>query len=208
MKDGAKKNFLEGCHEIGIEIGEAEVDLVERYIDLLGKWSARMNLTSVKSEEDRMKRLVLESLVITPDLSGFRGRVMDLGSGAGVPGVPLKIVLPELDMMLCEPRAKRAAFLREVKRKLGLDGLEVFEGRAEDFLGKVDVVVSRAVASDDELCLRADNVLEVGGKIFSLGSDDEEKVGVEGFEMAEEREYELRAAGRRGKVRIWEKKGG
>lgn len=125
----------------------ARPELPERlsaYLDLLMKWNARMNLTAIREPEEIVGRHFGESLFAAQQI-GASGTLLDFGSGAGFPGVPIQLWHPELRVTLAESQAKKAAFLRELVRSLVL-ACEVWEGRAED------LVAARAF---DEIILRA-----------------------------------------------------
>lgn len=119
------------------------------YLDLLMKWNARTNLTAVRDPEQMVRRHFGESLFAGSVLARFvKGgvAVLDLGSGAGLPGVPIQVLLPDVHVTLAESQGKKAAFLREVVRTLGLSA-EVWAGRVESMPAdcRFDVVTMRAV---------------------------------------------------------------
>jgi 16S rRNA (guanine527-N7)-methyltransferase len=127
------------------------------YRDLILQGSQRFNLTALRDAEKVDTRHFLESLALgqllsDEDLLAGGSRVLDIGSGAGLPGLPLKLLRPDLRVSLLEANGKRCAFLREVIAALALDGVVVLEGRAEDFghdpslREQFDLVVARAVA--------------------------------------------------------------
>jgi len=131
--------------------GEFSSDLVvskiEQYLQLLVKWNQKINLTAEKDPEEILKRHVFDSLqnsrAIKPEF-----RVLDIGSGAGFPGIPLKIIFPELQLVLVESQRKRCSFLETAVRELELDQSEVINARAEDIPveRQFDAVVFRAVS--------------------------------------------------------------
>jgi len=126
------------------------LEALQRYLDLLLRWNARVNLTAVRDPEKIVTRHFGESLFAARVL--LRGRdgaaastLVDVGSGAGFPGVPMKLFAPQLRLTLIEVHNKKAVFLREVVRSLGLDRVEVFGGRAEHWAKTADLVTLRAV---------------------------------------------------------------
>jgi 16S rRNA (guanine527-N7)-methyltransferase len=127
------------------------LEALQRYLDLLLRWNARVNLTAVRDPETIVTRHFGESLFAARILlrAGRRGEVAatlaDVGSGAGFPGLPMKLFAPQLGLTLIEAHNKRAVFLREVVRSLGLDRAEVFCGRAEHWAKTADLVTLRAV---------------------------------------------------------------
>jgi 16S rRNA (guanine527-N7)-methyltransferase len=131
---------------------EQTAQLISLYLSELTKWGSKINLTSEKDEQSILKNHVFDSLLYAKAISS-EGKVLDIGSGAGFPGIPLKIVSPEQEFVLVESRRKRASFLSSTVRKLGLNDIEVLNSRAEDLIsnpnyaGKFDYVIFRAVSS-------------------------------------------------------------
>ena len=159
------------------------------YLHLLVKWNKKINLTSEKTVQEILQRHVFDSLhycrAVFPN-----DRIIDIGSGAGFPGIPLKIIYPNLNAMLVESQRKRCSFLNAVIHELSFGKTIVVNARAEQILpaSSVDVVVLRAV-SDINSCLKlAGRFLERGGKVV-LKKDPDEKTNQtpQGFTLAEER---------------------
>jgi 16S rRNA (guanine527-N7)-methyltransferase len=126
------------------------LDPLQAYLDLLLRWNARVNLTSVRDPEQIVTRHFGESLFAAQVLTRHcavehASTLADVGSGAGFPGIPIKLLIPELALTLIESQNKKATFLRELIRVLALDGVTVFCGRAEQWKGTADVVTLRAV---------------------------------------------------------------
>ena len=128
---------------------------ISTYIDLLLRWNARMNLTAVREEEYIVTRHFGESLFAARHLfptpqTTTAVHLIDVGSGAGFPGLPIKICNPDLRVTLIDSNQKKATFLREVIRTLKLTNIEVFAGRTEDYPGQAEIVTLRAVEKFDQ----------------------------------------------------------
>jgi 16S rRNA (guanine527-N7)-methyltransferase len=126
------RDLLErGARALGLELAQVQIDQFLAYLDLLLKWNRKMNLTALRTPAQIISRHFLDSLLLLPHLPET-GRLLDLGSGAGFPGLPLKIVRPGLSIDLVEATAKKASFLKEAVRRLGVSDMNIFPV----FLGK------------------------------------------------------------------------
>ncbi len=158
--------FLEGD-----ALSDQQVQLVSQHFELLLRWNSRVNLTSITEPEQILARHFGESLFAARKLyqgaSGI-GSMIDLGSGAGFPGIPIKILAPELHVTLVESRQKKATFLCEVVRALGLAGIEVANQRAEDLGLQAHTVTLRAVEKFNNSLSIAANLVKNGGRLSLL----------------------------------------
>lgn len=133
-------------------------DLIALYLEELVKWGSKINLTSEKDEQSILTNHIFDSLLYAKAITGT-GPILDIGSGAGFPGIPLKIMFPEREFVLVESRRKRTSFLGSTVRKLRLDRIEVLNNRAEElfsndkYAGQFDYVIFRAVSSISD-CLK------------------------------------------------------
>ena len=147
---------------------------LEIYLYILSRWSRRVGLVSRRDRSVLATKHLRQALTMVPVVASLPHRlVMDMGSGAGFPAIPLKIALPDTSFMLVESRRKRAHFLKEVVRSVGLDRIEVVNERIES-LSPVcaDLVTARAVASPDKLLALVQRHLSPHGWILStLGKD-------------------------------------
>ena len=159
-------------------LSAAQLAQLETYLDLLLRWNARTNLTAVREPENIVSRHFGESLFAARHLFGGplkpglglsgEQHCSDLGSGAGFPGLPLKIWAPALHLTLIESQNKKATFLREVIRALQLKDVEVFAGRGEDLDRKFDLVTLRAVEHFESALDTAMRLLSPGGRAALL----------------------------------------
>ncbi len=163
------------------------------YLSELKKWSKACNLTSIRNDEDIVIKHFLDSILYLKAIPQGSLSVADIGSGAGFPGIPLKIVRPELEMFLIEPSGKKAAFLKHITRRLQIDKLEIIEKRVEEIKvslelkAAVDIVLTRALFGIREFVRKAAHIVKPGG-IFMLSKGP--KV-TEELKKAEALEYEL-----------------
>ncbi len=142
---------------------------IQKYLDLLVKWNNKINLTAEKDPDSILKKHVFDSLQYLRTLDSA-SRVMDIGSGAGFPGIPLRIIYPEITLVLVESQRKRCSFLETVVRELELDRVEVLNARAEDLPveheGRYGKVVFRAVSSLKSCLILGERFLEPGGTLI------------------------------------------
>ena len=157
------------------QLSPEQLGYISTYIDILLRWNARLNLTAVREPEQIVTRHFGESLFVACHLFPRSGpsvadlRVMDVGSGAGFPGLPLKIWAPGIHLTLIESNHKKSTFLREVIRFLTLTNVDVFPGRAEDFpAADADVVTLRAVERFDKALATAARLVAPGGRLALL----------------------------------------
>ena len=166
-----KEEFIRSVEELGLKFSLRQIEQFEKYSDLLIDWNTRMNLTAIDDKEGIWEKHFYDSLLSLQDFN-YQGKLADVGSGAGFPGMVLKIALCDLEVVLIEQIKKRCIFLNEVIDKLELSGIEVLNIRSEDYLKKYpadfDIVTARAVANLNilsELCIP---LLKVGGSFIIL----------------------------------------
>ncbi|MDR3419275.1 MAG: 16S rRNA (guanine(527)-N(7))-methyltransferase RsmG [Nevskia sp.] len=145
------------------------------YLEELQKWNAAYNLTAVRDPAEMVTRHLLDSLVIAPYV---RSPLLDAGSGAGLPGIPLAIAIPELQVTVLDSNGKKARFLRHAVRALGLGNVEVAEARAEDYRPQrpFAAVTSRAFASLADFVRLTDHLVALNGDWLAMKGklDDQE----------------------------------
>jgi 16S rRNA (guanine527-N7)-methyltransferase len=150
MNDNLNANlFLEqGLKQFGLSLLS---EPLWQYLTLLNKWNAAYNLTAVRDIESMVGKHVMDSLAIVPWIKGER--ILDVGTGAGLPGIPLAIAKPDIQFVLLDSNGKKIRFLKEVKRQLNLKNLEVIEFRVENYhpAQGFDTVISRAFSSLEQM---------------------------------------------------------
>ena len=161
---------------LGRAVSPVERNAFGRYADLLILWNRTHHLTALRTRAEVGRGLFLDSLLFRAFLPQGPLRVLDIGAGAGIPGVPLRIVEPSLSLTLIESKRKPVSFLNALTRELGMADLVVRHGRAEDIIievpeleGKFDVVVTRAVGLGVDLIETAMTYLKPGGSLLASG---------------------------------------
>ena len=175
--------------EVGLTVDPAAADSLVAYLQEVRRWNRVHNLTAITDPEAMIRRHLIESLALRPLLAGRR--VADVGSGAGVPGIPLAIVEPDRHFTLVESRGKRAAFLRHVQGVLGLVNVDVQHRRVESMndAGTFDTLLARALAPPAEL-LRLTAHLFAPNTVMLVPTG--EQAGAEAVESVER--FEIRRA--------------
>lgn len=160
--------------DYGISPDAGLLDKIREYIALLMRWNERVALTAVRDAKEILQFHFGESMYGAAICRVENGRLADLGSGAGFPGIPLGLIRPRLEVTLIEPNLKKSVFLNEVKRELALDNVEVLRNRMEEYTGAAfDLVVSRAVGRGDALWeFGKRNLSRGGGLLLWMGMED------------------------------------
>lgn len=156
-----------GLKELDIEVGQAQSELLLRYLNLVVKWNRVHNLTAIREPLDMVSLHLLDSLAIVPFL---RARsILDVGTGAGLPGIPLAIAMPESRVTLLDTSSKRTAFLTQAVSELGLDNASVVNARVEQWQGgPFDIIVSRAFSELRDFVEASQHLLVAGGTFAAM----------------------------------------
>lgn len=173
--------FINSLKEIDIEIDSKKLEQLEKYYKLLIKWNEKMNLTSItKKEEVYLKHFYDSATLIKAINLKENISLCDIGTGAGFPGIILKILFPNLSITLVDSLGKRITFLKEVKKELNLENLNIVEARAEEYAKKVrenyDIVTSRAVANLHILVEYSTPLIKKNGYFIPMKGNMEEEL--------------------------------
>ncbi len=177
----ANQNFEKNLEYIGIKLSDKQYEQFDQYYELLVEWNSFMNLTGITDYEEVLLKHYVDSLVLHIEEIGHNNdniSLIDVGTGAGFPGLPLKIAHPQLNVVLLDSLNKRVKFLNQVIEDLGLEGIQAIHSRAEDggrnknLREQFDISVSRAVANLSTLSEYNLPFVKVGGYFVAYKSGD------------------------------------
>lgn len=175
-----RNEFIEECEELGIEITEEKLNKLEQFYELLKEWNTKINLTRIIEREDVYLKHFYDSLTLIKAIDLTQEPTLcDVGSGAGFPGIVLKIVFPNLKITLIDSLLKRVKYLNDVIEKLELKDIEALHYRIEDYnkLGnKFDIVTARAVANLSKLYDYCIPGVKKGGVFIAMKANAKEEI--------------------------------
>jgi 16S rRNA (guanine527-N7)-methyltransferase len=186
----------QGCDDLELAVDPAKRQQLLEYLALLAKWNKAYNLTAVRDEAQMVTRHLLDSLAIAPFIKVQR--LIDVGTGAGLPGVPLAILFPQREFHLLDSNGKKTRFLFQVKTALGLDNMTVHHARVEAFRAAelFDAVLSRAFASLQDMVQGCRHLLTPDGCFLAMkGQLPTEELAPVITEYPEHAIYPLRVPG-------------
>ena len=156
MLEEDERILVDGAQKIGIKLNKNQIEIFSLYLDLLIEWNQKINLTSLKTPQEIIIKHFLDSLTCIKAIDLYSNidisSIVDIGTGAGFPGIPIKIVCPSIELFLLEARKKKSIFLEKLTKELNLKQVQILKGRAETFgrctehREKYDIAISRAVA--------------------------------------------------------------
>lgn len=167
------KVLINGAAAVGVALDRTMIQMFLTYLSELKEWNRKVNLTSLHDDQAIINAHFIDSLALIPHLPA-RGSILDLGSGAGFPGLPIKIARPALKVSLLESRRKKINFLKHIISTLRLDNIDAIHGRVEHLVSDqntiphVDVITARAFATLDRLLLVAHPLLKSGGCLIAM----------------------------------------
>lgn len=170
--------LAEGAAALRLELPAEQLESIVKYLNLLNKWNRKINLTGTRDEGELGTHHAVDSLAVVGHVPAAAVRLIDVGSGAGFPGVMVAIVQPGLRVTALEPNQKKHAFLATVRRELGLSNLEPRSQRLEEHLGEplfqpYDVAVSRATFAIPEWLERGRALVRSGGLVLGMEGSEQ-----------------------------------
>lgn len=175
--------LVDGSAEFGVKLDTGRQEAFKKYMELLKEWNQKMNLTAIEEDNEVAMKHFVDSLSILPFIPKSNCRIADIGTGAGFPGIPVKIVRDDVEVMLVDSLDKRVTFLKEVIATLQLTGISAVHSRAEEFGARTeyrqafDLVTARAVAGLPVLLEYCLPLVKVGGLFIAMkGSNIEEEL--------------------------------
>jgi 16S rRNA (guanine527-N7)-methyltransferase len=168
----ADQTLIAGAAQLGLELSERQGAQLIRLLDELDDWNQRMNLTAIRERGAQITKHLLDSLSVQPFLQGER--ILDVGTGAGFPGLPLAIVNPSRQFTLLDSTAKKLKFIEHVAALLELPNVQTVHTRAENFrpAQRFDIVLSRAVGPVEQFVKWAGHLVVGGGRLLAMKGRD------------------------------------
>lgn len=183
-----KEQFIKSLQELNIEITEEQINKLEKFYQLMVEWNKKINLTRIVEKEDVYLKHFYDSLTIAKAIDLTKEKTLcDVGTGAGFPGIVLKIIYPNLKITLIDSLQKRVNYLNIIIKELALKDIEAIHFRGEDYKGKFDVVTSRAVANIEKLVNYTMHLLSKNGIFIAMKGNVEEELNDQVIEKLSKR---------------------
>lgn len=172
-----KEEFIKAVKQLKVDLTEEKLEKLNKFYNLLIEWNKKINLTRIEKEDEVYLKHFYDSLTIAKvvDLSEIK-TLCDIGTGAGFPGIVLKIFYQNLKITLIDSLQKRVNYLNEIIKDLGLDNIEAIHVRGEDYKGQYDVVTSRAVANIEKLLGYTMHLVSPTGIFVAMKGDIEKEL--------------------------------
>lgn len=166
--DNSRHILQAGIDQLGLEATEIQIDLLLAFVSLIEKWNKAYNLTAIRDRDAMLRLHILDSLAILPFMTGQK--IIDVGTGAGLPGIPLAIFMPYVQFTLLDSNAKKTRFVQQAVLELQLKNVEVVHGRVENLgrNGEYDAVLSRAFASLNDILNLTEYLLQADGVLIAM----------------------------------------
>ncbi|MBB3061547.1 16S rRNA (guanine(527)-N(7))-methyltransferase RsmG [Microbulbifer rhizosphaerae] len=165
-----RPRLLEAAGQLSVELSPEQQDKLLQYLELFARWNAAYNLSAIRDPAQMLERHIIDSLSVVNLCGHDASSLIDVGSGGGLPGIPLAIVHPGRQVTLLDSNGKKARFLFQVASQLPLANVQVINERVEEFspAEKFDGVVSRAFASLADMIAGSEHLLAPGGKFYAM----------------------------------------
>lgn len=167
----------QGLDLLPFESSSEQLNSYVDYLQMLQRWNGVFNLTAIRDPLKMVSHHLMDSLAIVPLIDGRK--VLDVGSGAGLPGIPLAIHFDDREFVLLDSNGKKTRFLTQVCIELALSNVEVIQSRVEDYVGRFEQVVCRAFASLDSIAASCGHLLSEDGNLLAMKAQQEEQDGVD-----------------------------
>ena len=185
------EEFIEECSKIGIELTKEQLKQLDQFYHIMIEWNEKINLTRITEEKDVYLKHFYDSLTLNRVVNLKEVNTLcDVGTGAGFPGIVLKIVFPDLQVTLIDSLQKRVNYLNEVIKELNLKDIVAIHSRGEDYKGSFDVVTSRAVANIEKLVDYTMHLVAKNGIFVAMKGNIEEELSEE-VKIKIERKYRI-----------------
>ncbi len=180
-----------GVEQLGIQVQEKQLIQLAKFIDLLQKWNEKFNLTTIVETELIIQKHILDSLTVLQHIHG--NRVIDVGSGAGLPGIPLAVCSEDKQFVLLDAHVKKTVFIQQTAIELGLKNVQVVHERIENYMPEplFDCVISRATMHREKIIQTCNHLLSSGRIIIMLGKESELSNLPAGYILAEMKTVEI-----------------
>jgi 16S rRNA (guanine527-N7)-methyltransferase len=166
--EACRNILVAGITSLNLNLSDQQIDQLLDFIKLIEKWNKAYNLTAIRNREEMVRLHILDSLAILPHIEGTR--IIDVGTGAGLPGIPLAICMPEISFTLLDSNAKKTRFVQQVVLELKLKNVEIFHSRVENHQPeqRYDAVLARAFTSLAELVKLTAHLIGKGGVLLAM----------------------------------------
>lgn len=172
-----KEEFIIETSKLGIKLTDKQINQLEQFYNLLIEWNEKINLTRITSKEEVYLKHFYDSLTISKVINLKNSKTLcDVGTGAGFPGIVLKIVYPNLKITLVDALQKRVNYLNTIIKELNLDGITAIHARGEDLKEKYDVVTARAVANIEKLLKYTMHLVAPNGVFIAMKGNISEEL--------------------------------
>lgn len=173
-----EQQLRQGVAQLGLNLTDQACSQLLAYLALLQKWNKVYNLSAIRDPEQMLVKHLFDSLAVVPAITDAAPtNLIDVGTGGGLPGIPLAIMLPEMPIALLDSNEKKTRFLVQVKAQLGLENVEVFHQRVEEHGQQYDAIISRAFTALDNFVTITEPLLAENGRWWAMKSQslNEEK---------------------------------